>query len=606
MKLIKPLIFPKCFEDESPAGYLIRLAQLNHYGSYRWLVTERRGPSISLVELYELLCQSPWTGFHKLHSFNDLNGLSYRYLQTPKIKVCTACLDESRYLSYKAHAVLSPICVKHECWKTDTCPGCKRSYSWHLGTLQVCSCKTQRIGIAEKPTKQAIELAAFIDAERQENVATKLESEEFSYKSRCDLFLLFALHLGGANRAGDFPRFNAVQDIKECWEKIADLLFGEPRKFYDFLRSLHGKNPDLFKHFYRGFQDFDQLSLAEHRDVLINYITRDLKTPISKQHRSLYRDKPSANIWLPLQTVSRQYDIPKSTLKQLIEKDKIKHQFKVFERRSQTLIYIDTPGQFQAFINQYVTYKRAYELLGVTKAQLKLIIESGYLSDVCKPEKNYLKWLISSTGISELKVRLHSNLQQRGCDGVTVSEALSYYSEGFDNLIKDLINAVLTGQITVIATSPEKFVRDIRLDKEEFVAWRSQKIKVSGKMSIVDLAGRFGINQESMYQIVNAGLIQAEDCGKNRLNRLISEHEIDKFKQQYALLSKIAAAKNTSSSTLQSIIQPYRIHPVKTATGEKLRQTIYRRVELKKCTHLTYIVEKKGDWWFDRNYPLTA
>lgn len=606
MKLIKPPIFPKCFEDESPVGYLLRLAELNFYGSYRWLIKEQQKPSISLTELYELLCQNPWTGFTKSHVFNELNGLTYRYLQTPKIKVCTECIRESNYWNVHIHAVLSPVCPKHRCWKTDTCFECQKSYSWHRGDLQHCSCKAKRGNKTDLPIQRAVDLSAFIEDQNREGISGRLDPDEFTYKSRCDLMLMFSLYCDNKAKAGDFPRFTTVAEIKGCWENVGNLLFGDLNDFYSFLQDLHAKDPVAFKNFYRSFLEFDQLCLSEHREVLINFITRDLKTPITKQHRSLYSDKPADDIWVPLQTISRQYEVPKSTLQQLIENGKLQHQIKVFERRAQTLIHIESPQKFRDFVNQYINHKDAQELLGVTKAQLKLIIDNDFIEDLCQPGDNHLKWLISKTDIEGFKERLHTSYEHRNCDVLKVSDALSFYSAGLDELLPHLIKALLSKQITVIAKTKEMYLRDIAMDKEEFIAWRNQKIRATDKMTIPDLAERFGVNQESMYQIVNVGLIEAQDCGKNRLNRLISEAEIQKFKEKYALLSRMAKILERSPASIKAIIDWHRVDPVNGNNGEHLRQTLYRREDLLKCHQLSWTVKTKADWWHDRNYPEAA
>jgi hypothetical protein len=607
MKLVKPLIYPKCHPDESPPSYLIRLAKLNHYGSYGWLIRDARISSIGLTQLYELLDQNPWTGFTRSHPFNDLDGLSYRYSQTTRIKVCPECIQEKGYWDYKTHAVLSPLCVLHQRWKVDFCTDCNKGYSWHLGTIQKCSCGAKRSSLPdEAPSKLSIDLASFIDDEKGDDIALKLDAAEFSYKTRCDLFFLFARHLNTNGKAGDFPRLTTVAETKGYWNKMAELLLGESDRLLEFIRSLNSHKPEVFKSFYRELQEFDQPSLSDHKEVVINFITRELKTAISKQHRSLYRDKPTDKIWLPLQTISRQFSIPKSTLHQLIDNGKVEHQAKMFEKRMQTLIFIDSPDEFQAMLNQYINFQQASVLLGVTKDQLKTLIDSGYLKDICKPEGHYLKWIISSDEIENLKENLHLHLKPNHDDKLKISEALSYYSAGFEDLLPKILKAILTQLITVTASTEERYVRDITLDKDEFLAWRNQQLKVSDKMSIVDLAERFGINQESMYQIVNAGLIEAEDNGKNRFNRLISEKEIQRFKTTYALLSKIAWALNKSPSYMKARIQMYRVQPIDETTDIDLRQTIYLRTDLAKCIELGYLLKHTGDWSFDTDRAKAA
>lgn len=122
----------------------------------------------------------------------------------------------------------------------------------------------------------------------------------------------------------------------------------------------------------------------------------------------------------------------------------------------------------------YINHKDAQELLGVTKAQLKLIIDNDFIEDLCQPGDNYLKWLISKTDIEGFKEKLHKHYEHRDCDGLKVSEALSFYSTGFQELLPSLIKALLAGQITVVAKTEEMYLRDITMDKNEFIDWRKK------------------------------------------------------------------------------------------------------------------------------------
>jgi hypothetical protein len=222
MRLMKPAIHPKCIEDESPVGYLHRLAKLNHFGVFDWLIKDANR-NIKLPELYELLNKNEWTGFNIHHPFSELSGLSYIYAQSSKIALCPLCLNDSGYWNYKAHVVLNPICIKHRCWKKDSCSKCKKRFSWREGSLNSCTCSAIRFDLPETPPQNVIELASFLEGELREQ-STRLVSSEFKYKSRCDLFMLFARNI---NLSGRLPRFNSIAVAKEYWAKVADLLLGD-------------------------------------------------------------------------------------------------------------------------------------------------------------------------------------------------------------------------------------------------------------------------------------------------------------------------------------------------------------------------------------------
>lgn len=596
MNLIKPLVHPACYADESPLGYLHRLAKLNHYKTFDWLI-EDAPREVSSAEVCDLLSQHEWTGFSAIHPFNDLSELSYLYFMPANLFLCHLCLKENNCWDFRAHAVLSQVCIKHQCWKSDSCPNCRKRFSWRQGQLDHCECGSKRLKCTTFSSPQVTELASFLEGGSVKE-PSKLVAAQFTYKSRCDLFMLFARNL---NSNGRLPRLTTLANTQEYWIQIANILLGEKDVFREFLWRLHDRKPEDFTDFYRKLQSYDQPCLQSHRDTLVKFIARDLKTPITNRHRSLIRDKPDEDIWLSMQTASRQFMVQKSTLLQLIENGKIPHQSRPRKSRVLTMIFIKTPEDFQCFVDNYVNFEGAAKILGVTVAQLRIIIEYGYLNDICKPDGKHLQWLISSEELTRLRLTILSKMKVCDGDKISISDALAFYSKGFDALLIDILSAVFSDQITVVKPQDGRYLRDICLDKEEFLAWRKQKLTMSDTMSVVDLAKRFNINQEAMYQIVNAGLIRSADCGKNGMNRQISAEDINEFKEKYALLSKIAWALNKSPKKLKEEIQWCGVKPIDEVLGMELRQTIYSRSELlENCISLGYLLGKKGDWSFDK------
>ena len=59
---IKPLIHPPIYKDESPLGYLVRVAELNRYSSFRWLNQGTKMLNVgSSRDLYSNLASAEWT-----------------------------------------------------------------------------------------------------------------------------------------------------------------------------------------------------------------------------------------------------------------------------------------------------------------------------------------------------------------------------------------------------------------------------------------------------------------------------------------------------------------------------------------------------------------
>lgn len=60
LSIICPPVRPHCFPDENPISYLVRLARLNEYPSYRWLLTGKNAGTINYELLYDTLLENEW------------------------------------------------------------------------------------------------------------------------------------------------------------------------------------------------------------------------------------------------------------------------------------------------------------------------------------------------------------------------------------------------------------------------------------------------------------------------------------------------------------------------------------------------------------------
>lgn len=144
LSIFKPVISPTCYQDESPMGYLIRLAEINGYNTYRKLIVI--GGLItynkiqSHIEACNILKDLSWTGFNEAIKVNKIYHYPIENLSLNSIRYCPLCLKENNYFRLVWQMKTAFICLKHKVWLMDTCPSCKRDIKYSIGLLGKCSC----------------------------------------------------------------------------------------------------------------------------------------------------------------------------------------------------------------------------------------------------------------------------------------------------------------------------------------------------------------------------------------------------------------------------------------------------------------------------------
>jgi hypothetical protein len=151
--------------DESLMGYLLRLAEANHYDSPKWILELAGLKLSSLAEGWRRLCQEridftllrQLTGLtqseiealkHKLsdgeeygHNSGDTNGtVPAEAVRFGHPKICPACLRESNYCRKLWDLLVITVCPRHQGLLSDRCPHCERRMSWNRKQLSLCRC----------------------------------------------------------------------------------------------------------------------------------------------------------------------------------------------------------------------------------------------------------------------------------------------------------------------------------------------------------------------------------------------------------------------------------------------------------------------------------
>ena len=179
---------PTPYEDESLAGYLIRLSESNYYHSPNWILQlaglhiNRR---ILIVknpyepsQLSQLIQMTDQQLILMASLPSQLSSLitSHQYtLYKFAIKLCPHCLTESAYCRKIWDWNLVKACYLHQCLLLKECPNCHKGIRWSRPAVTRCRCGFDfRSGQVETATSEQVNLSAYLSS-LEKNLATAEE-----------------------------------------------------------------------------------------------------------------------------------------------------------------------------------------------------------------------------------------------------------------------------------------------------------------------------------------------------------------------------------------------------------------------------------------------
>jgi hypothetical protein len=144
---------PPPYEDESFAGYLIRLAQSNYYSSPNWIL-QLAGLPLNRIIHFSAQPNQP-SRLSQLLKLSDeqlkimilaslqlakiMNPVPYNFYQNA-IALCPLCLLESPYCRQVWDWNLAGICDVHQCLLIRSCVSCQKKISWVRSEVTRCRC----------------------------------------------------------------------------------------------------------------------------------------------------------------------------------------------------------------------------------------------------------------------------------------------------------------------------------------------------------------------------------------------------------------------------------------------------------------------------------
>lgn len=594
-RLIKPLIHPPGYPDENPMTYLIRIAQLNEYKSYRWLFDSNKVPTqnLSLQKIYPILGDTDWSGYELGRKFiSDFISLYPNEIQNRILKYCPLCLQEQPFFRVHWQIKVSMCCPHHGVWLSYQCEFCKSPLEVKNNKIDACSCGKAFSEAKPEPCSQdVINLQRFIEGDyiNMDDEALRLldNPDELDMSRRIQLVRSTIRWIDKEQRGQMVPQIDLSDFVyaREYIDDASEALFTGKAGFFSFLKKIHGVTPnapqvsDHFSHFYLEFFDrFSGQAFHKYRQLIEQYINRYWTKPLSRRNSHFSSRTIDDHPWIPLQQACREFEIHKSTLKSAIEQRLVRSESLEKEKRVVTLVYKPDLIAREDRLKSLLSAKDAASALGLTKAQFARLREVEGFEAISKPnEQGGAKWQFYRDDIYHYRDSFLDEVSNGSGDHWSLPQLLQYFGGQIDDPLITILQAVKDQELTVAARLESgSGLSSMLFSQSEFLAWYEKKKFRSNVISIPVAAKIMKIQQEFAYQLVDAGLLELSSPSKGAA-RWLTHTNIEQFHQKYILLSKLAKETKRSSRTLMSYFASIGIYPVDQGWEKPLRQKVYSK-----------------------------
>lgn len=599
-RLVKPLIFPKSHADENPVGYLIRLSELNKYGSYRWLVENENRVAIfsSHRRLVELFKKYKWTDYEsENNNVQDLVSMSLVYFIRDTLRYCPLCISENNYYRIVWQLRVEVTCSKHRVWLEDLCPVCNKPLGIALSKISECHCGADiRDAKPIEASLDVLKMQNFLWGSYDSGNSCMPSNNQLSFTEKIDALIFFSRW---AHNRTTYKSLASLSAAKENLSDAAEALFAGSSGFINFLRKIHelgygsgSSKKDLLTRFQVLFyKNFPQPCFSSYKEILEKYINDYWDKPLTKRNRNFGSKTIAQHPWIPFQVACKEFDIHKSKLKRVIEQKLIRSQRDLKDNRTFVNIYRPDLEARINRINDSVTAKEAAAILGLTKAQFAHLREQKIFKVAIPPQSNGdTTWQFSRDEIYLYRDSFVSGIKITDGDLWSFAQLLQYFGGQVVNPLTTILQAIVDKDLYISSLDVNRIgLASMMFVKGDFIRWLEIYRSKSTNFSVTVTAKILNINQEFTYQLVKHGILKSDISYKTNL-REIREEYITEFNNEYILLSKLAKKIILNSRTLVSYLASREIYPVDYNESFKLRQKVYRKNDLSNVNILTYFI----------------
>lgn len=608
--MIKPLVHPKSIHDESPIGYLVRLAEENAYDGYSWLFDNQseRYKTIKLADFDGFLRNQLWCGYKDNLYRKELLSLSDKHLSLMKIRFCPLCLQENNYWKVEWHQRIYVACPDHKVWMIEDCPNCGKPFEVRHSKLSQCECEFDfRESNVTTTSEDVLTLMRFLRGDDNElGRELGFEAGELSITERSNLIHFMARQTkpSGIRTHGNNQDLLKLESAKANMINLVSAFFSGEQPFERYLKSLilndDNKKQGLlsFVHFYKElYSTYPGGYFHEHKKIIEASVNLHWRREINNRNRYFSSYVKDNHPWIPLARAVRVYGIKKSVINRCVMNNLFQTIVTAGEKRRFILLYKPDIEKTLPVINDVVDAKAAAVILGVSRSQLKMLVDRQEFKHAMPPIEGFCPtWQFMKSELEGYVNSLVVDAVPPSGESITVFEMMSYFSARADNLLLNVLDAFRNK--TLVVERPisernlyEQGIRSLGTNKDAFQNWYLDKFTDDKYLSISKVAHKLGINQEFAYQLVNYDFLKTSTDSKNIKIRKVSLTQLEDFKQEYVLLSKLSLVLEQSSTHVSACLRYLNVYPIDHEMEIKLRQKVYKRQSIAKLPQYSSLIE---------------
>lgn len=556
--------------DESPLGYLQRLAQKNALDSSKTLASavELDTTTSSLLRNAAELCRRydlapEWTKSvaNNVKACLSLNA----FHKAGHYKVCPHCLAESAHLRTSWEHAYVVACPLHECLLIDVCPNCQEPLKKGLNGTHHCRCGCSLQAVDTQPaTEVQVLLAYALSGKKMVTTPSPIEAV-FGKVLPLELSQLIRILCLYADPKASPPRLNlaAPGSVKEATAFLAPLeqiLSQWPQSFEAHVQSRLAHAPkDAYTantalgSWYRLVKG---LTTEGPLKPFLSCIVRVLHDTniVSSLRDAAQLVSQETNHALSLKAAALRLEVSRDTLLKAIQHGVVAH--RALPRGAHRFSYevsLEEIERLQQCRKEWCGLQEACEALGISVSLLKNIVAAGLVQRDTKWRSSILKGgEISRTSLAQFTANLRKLKCSDSANKTTRFSELATAQTGENLSVQKALRALASGHIRIVSTAEK--LGQFLLNSDDVLKHSSLPLLDEG-MTIEVLAKHTGWKWESISHWINCGLLKAHEGKRHGQRcRVVLPTDLLEFQRNYITTADAARLLESKASYLTELI----------------------------------------------------
>ena len=557
--------------DESPKGFLLRLANANLLG---WLEIQAVARVDSTLGAIDLEGRQPWMA------------------QTSS-RFCAQCLSDIGYWRTSWEILFADACPMHECWMIDRCADCGEDLTWKRELLLACPCGASLMD--EKPAlapQAVVEMSKSLDALARGAVPAlvPLVGLSLSQATRLVRFLGAYGTRGRDNCPQKIPRPDRICTSWPMSTYAAEVLRDWPAGFWRTLSTVHGLCAEtetgrlgrayrgLYVTLYRGLSEpaFDFV-----RSAFEGYIANHWTGALAKRNRRLPKSVLARVAWIPASRARREFAISALRLDELVADGSVRRESRIAPAgRVFHVFHREDLIRHRPVLEHQVDLKEAAHRLGLKRQRL-----SRLLPKICRDARKVGgrggTWAIPSLWMDEVE-NLLMGLPTIHCllpSQISLRDTLKFKALSDDDVVT-LVEHLQARKVTPVGLLvPVRGLSSLVFERNLVDSWiSSRSVPHAAGLTVPEAADALGIKQEVAYCLVRSQLLSSSKIrGRRRAESRISRAQLADFEAQYIFARDLAKRLGCAPRAVSERLGALRVFPVSGPGVDACRQLVYRR-----------------------------